>query len=139
LKENPGMARRVILTLMIAAFLTVAVPGALANSRWPSRATALNSTLGWFKAINSHDREKLLFYVAASAQDQMGWATPSAAWSKFTDLRCKTRKTSGQSSADVRCFFHESASPTEGNPDSFWDIYLRRTHSGWLVYSHGQG
>jgi hypothetical protein len=39
----------------------------------------------------------------------------------------------------VRCFFHESASPTEGNPDSFWDIYLRRTHSGWLVYSYGQG
>ena len=133
------MARRVILTLLAAAFLTVAVPGALANSRWPSRATPLSSTLGWFKAINSHDRTKVLFYVAASAQDQMGWATPSAAWSKFNNLRCKTLTTSGQSSADVRCTFHESASPTEGNPDRFWDIYVRHTHSGWLIDSYGQG
>ncbi len=133
------MSRRVILTLVIVAFLTVAVPGAQANSRWPSRATPLSSTLGWFKAINSHDRKKLLFYVAASAQDQIGWARPSSAWSKFTNLRCKTLKTSGQSSADVRCTFHESASPSEGNPDSFWDIYLRHTHSDWLIYSYGQG
>jgi hypothetical protein len=124
------MARRLALTLMLAAFLTVDVPDALANSRSPSRATPLSSTLGWFKAIKSHDRKKLLSYVAASAQDQMGSARPSAAWSKFTNLRCKTLKTSGQRSARVRCTFHESASPTEGNPDSFWDIYLRHTHGG---------
>ncbi len=70
---------------------------------------------------------------------QNGLGTPSAAWSKFTDLRCKTRKSSGRSSADVRCTFHESVSPTEGNPDSFRDIYLRHTSSGWLIYNYGQG
>ena len=70
----------------------------------------------------------------------MGWAQqPSAAWSKFTNLHCKTRKTSGRSLADLRCTFRESASPTEGNPDSFWDVYLRHTKSGWLIYSYGQG
>jgi hypothetical protein len=139
LKENPSMGRRVILTLMTAACLTVAVPTALAGSRWPSRATPLSSTLGWFRAINAHDRKRLLFYVATSAQDQMGWATPSTAWSKFTNLRCQTRRTSGSSSADVRCTFHESAEPTDADTVSFWDIYLRRTHSDWLIDSYGQG
>ena len=124
---------------MIAAFLTMTAPGSQANSRWPSRATPLSSTLGWFQAINSHNPKKLLFYVAASAQNQMGWTQASAAWSKFTDLRCKTRTTSGQNSADVRCTFHESVSPTVGNPASFWDIYLRHTSSGWLIYNYGQG
>ena len=133
------MTKRLILTLMIAAFLTITAPGALADARWPSRATPMNSTLGWFRAINSHNRKRLLFYVATSAQDQMGWARPSVAWSKFTDLHCKSLKTSVRSSAEVLCTFHESASPTEGNPDSFWDIYLRRTSSGWLIYSYGQG
>lgn len=132
------MARRLIPSLLITALLTIAVPGALASSRWPSRATPLDSTLGWFKAINSHNRRRLLSYVAPSARDQMGWARPLAAWPKFTDLHCRTRKGSGRS-ADVRCSFHESAAPTEGNPDSFWDIYLRQTSSGWLIYNYGQG
>lgn len=133
------MSRRLVFMLITVAVLSIAVPGALAKARWPSRATPLSSTLGWFKAINAHDRGKLLSYVAASAQDQMGWAQPSAAWGKFTDLRCKIRKASGRSSADVRCTFHESASPTEGNPDSFWDVYLVHSRAGWLINSYGQG
>lgn len=133
------MRRRLIATLITLTVLSLAVPGALAKSRWPSRATPLSSTLGWFKAINAHDRSRLLFYVAASARDQMGWARPSAVWSKFTDLHCKTRKTSGRTSADVRCAFHESASPTEGNPASGWDVYLVHSRAGWLINSYGQG
>jgi hypothetical protein len=133
------MTRRLIPSLMITALLTIAVPGALAKSRWPSRATSLSSTQGWFKAINAHNRKQLLSYVAPSARDQMAWAQPSSAWAKFTDLHCKTRKSAGRSSADVRCTFHQSASPTEGNPDSLWDIYLRHTSSGWLIYNYGQG
>lgn len=133
------MSRRLISTLVAVVVLSTAVPAALANSRWPSRATPLSSTLGWFKAINAHDRSKLLFYVAASAKDQMGWARPSVAWSKFTHLHCKTRKVSGRTSADVRCTFHESASPTEGNPDNFWDVYLVHSRAGWLINNYGQG
>lgn len=125
--------------LITVAVLNGTVPATMAKSRWPSRATPLSSTLGWFRAINAHDRSRLLFYVAASARDQMGWAQPSAAWGKFTDLRCKTRKTSGRSSADVRCTFHESASPTEGNPDTFWDVYLAHSRGGWLINNYGPG
>lgn len=132
------MHRRLIASLIPLAFLTMNAPVALANSRWPSRATPLASTLGWFKAINAHNRSKLLFYVAPSAQDQMGWARSSVAWSKFTDLRCTTRERSSRN-ADLRCAFHESTSPTEGNPDNFWDVYLHRTRGAWLIYSYGQG
>jgi hypothetical protein len=133
------MTRRLSFSLIVVACLTVAVPGAVAKASWPSRSTPLSSTLGWFKAINAHDRRQLLFYVASSAQDQMGWAAPSVAWSKFTDLHCKTLKTSSGSRAEVLCTFHESASPSEGNPDTFWDVYLHHAGGGWLIYSYGQG
>jgi hypothetical protein len=134
-----GMTRRLFCSLTVFALLTIADPGAVAKASWPSRSTPLSSTLGWFKAINAHDRQQLLFYVAPSAQDQMGWARPSVAWSKFTDLHCKTIKTSSRSRTEVLCTFHESASPSEGNPDNFWDVYLRHASGGWLIYSYGQG
>jgi hypothetical protein len=27
----------------------------------------------------------------------------------------------------------------EGNPDNFWDVYLRHTKIGWLIDGYGQG
>lgn len=69
----------------------------------------------------------------------MGWAKPGLAWSKFTHLRCRLLPSSTRHRAIVYCSFHESASPTEGNPDSFWDVYLRHTRNGWLIDSYGQG
>jgi hypothetical protein len=68
----------------------------------------------------------------------MSWARPSVRWSKFTRLRCRTSKTSTRSHANVLCTFHESASPVEGNPDTFWDIDLRHTNSGWMIDNYGQ-
>jgi hypothetical protein len=41
--------------------------------------------------------------------------------------------------ADVFCSFLESASPVEGNPDTFWDVELQRTSRGWLIDNYGQG
>jgi hypothetical protein len=26
-----------------------------------------------------------------------------------------------------------------GNPDAFWDVYLRRTRGVWLIDGYGQG
>jgi hypothetical protein len=84
-----------------------------------------------------------VFYVSFCCQGDghraARWARPSVAWSKFTDLHCKTLKTSSRSSAEVLCTFHESSSPSEGNPDSFWDVDLRHTSRGWLIYSYCQG
>jgi hypothetical protein len=132
------MPRRLIAAFLLVAAWATAVPGALAKPAWPSRATPLSSTLGWFQAINAHNRSKLLFYVAPSARDQMGWARPSVAWSKFTNLHCTTRTASG-SSSDQRCTFHESPSPSDAEIDTFWDVYLHRTRGNWLIYSYGQG
>ena len=110
-------------------------------TRWPTRTTPLSSTLGWFRAINSHNRRRLLFYVAPDARDQMGWARPSTAWSRFTDLRCRrvTLPVSTRTRVYINCSFNESASADEGNPDSFWNVQLERTDSGWLIDSYGQG
>ena len=138
-KRILGMTRRLFVSLIVIAFVTFAVTGAVASASPPSRSTPLSSTLGWFKAINAHDRPRLLFYVASSARDQMGWARPSVDWPKFTDLHCKALKNSSRTRAEVLCTFHESASPSEGNPDSFWDVYLHHAGSGWLIYSYGQG
>jgi len=100
-------------------------------------ATAFDS--GWFKAINAHDRRQLLFYVAPTARYVMAWAQPRVAWSKFTHLRCQRLKTSTRRRATVSCTFHESASPVEGNPDTFWDVELRHAKIGWLIDNYGQG
>ena len=127
------------LSLVLIALGGVLAGTASAATAWPSRSTPRGSTLGWFKATNAHDRQRLLFYVAPSARNQMGWATPTASWPKYTDLHCWTRGRSTSSRADLRCTFHESASPTGGNPWNFFDVYLRRFKRIWLIVSYGQG
>ena len=69
----------------------------------------------------------------------MGWARPTVRWSRFTHLRCRQLGSSTSREALIACSFHESASPAEGNPDSFWDVHLRRTPRGWLIDNYGQG
>ena len=134
------MIRRAGITAgVLTAVFALSATSALAGSHWPSRRTALSSTRGWFDAINHHNRHRLLSYVARSAIDQMGWAEPRTKWSKFTHLRCRLLPASDRRRAIVYCSFHESKSPSEGNPDSFWDVFLRRTATGWLITSYGQG
>lgn len=106
------------MTAVLIVLVTVFVGTASAAGEWPWRSTPCGSTLGWFRAINAHDRQRLLFYMARSARSQMGSATPSRSWPKFTKLHCRSRRKSTSSNADLRCFFHETSSPAEGNPDS---------------------
>lgn len=134
------LGRLRVFVIVLVTIVTSAAPAAQANTAWPSRSTPLNSTQGWFKAINAHNRRQLLFYVAPRAREQMGWARPTVPWSKFTDLRCQLRHSPAKSrQADVRCTFQESASPTEGNPDTFWDVELTHTRTGWLIDNYGTG
>ncbi len=126
------------MTVALIVLGTVFTGTALAGTGWPSRATPRGSTLGWFKAINAHDRQRLLFYVAPSARNQLSWATPTASWSKFTDLHCRSVKTSTPN-ASVMCAFHESSSPTEGNPSSRWGVQLHRFKRSWLIVNYGEG
>jgi hypothetical protein len=136
----PCVARNTLASAAaVIACLAAAACGSAAPVRWPSRATPLNSTFGWFEAINAHARQRLLSYVAPSARYMMAWARPSAQWSKFTDLHCHAAKSPGHDQARVDCIFNESASPTEGNPDTAWGVSLRYTVQGWLIDNYGQG
>lgn len=133
------MRRGLSLSLMGVVFLTVGLGGASATTSWPSRTTPVSSTIGWFKAINAHDRKHLLYYVAAGARRQMGWAEPSHTGPKFTAVDCRCINVS-DTGAHLRCTFKESGSPSVvGNSDTFWDVYLRRTRGVWLIESCGQG
>ena len=67
------------LVLVLAA--TGCASGVAEAGSSTSRATPVGSTLGWFAAINAHNRQRLLSYVAPSAEDQMGWARPNKSWS----------------------------------------------------------
>lgn len=128
-----------LLSLIVVVSVAVAVGQADATTGWPSRSGPVSSTLGWFKAINAHDRKHLLYYVAPSARAQMGWAQPSHAWPKFTHLRCRRRKVRS-TNADIRCTFHESGPPAVvGNPDTLWDVYLHAKRGVWLISGYGQG
>jgi hypothetical protein len=105
-------------------------------------ATPLGATLGWFAAINAHDRPKVDSYFTGAFG--LAWTAADKRWSRFTDLHCKRLKVPSAvlphaADVDIRCTFHESASPTEGNPDSFWDVYMQKDGRRWLVDSYGQG
>lgn len=114
-------------------------PAPRAGAVWPSRRTPRSSTLGWFDAINAHDRSRLLSYVAPDARGQMAWARPAVPWSKFTDLHCHPQHLplSTRTRTFINCTFDESESPVEGTPDSFWNVELRAAHSGWLIEAYG--
>ncbi len=128
-----------VLSLIAVVLLPAVASAADANTPWPSRSAPLNSTLGWFKAINAHDRMHLLRYVAPSAQDEMAWAQPPRAWARFTALHCRRISVSARN-AHLRCTFDEHGSTAVvGTRDAFWDISLRRTREIWLIDNYGQG
>jgi hypothetical protein len=136
------MLKRVSLLMLIGSALVVAGCGSTTHTS--THSTAIGSARGWFAAINAHNRRMLLLYVAPIAKDQMGWALPSEAWPKFTDLNCKLKKVPAAvlpepDDVDVRCTFHESAAQTEGEPSTMWDVYLHQSGAKWLIDSYGEG
>jgi hypothetical protein len=138
------MTRRIALTAMASCVLGAAgcgSQGSLVGSRVtrvPASGNPLQVTVGWFSAINAQDAPLARSYFTPEARPQMDWSGPPSQWSSFTKLHCETVSTTSRS-AEVRCTFDESASPSEGNPDSFWDVYLTDTPRGWLIDSYGQG
>ena len=94
----------------------------------------------WFGAINSHDVAAARQLFEPSQVDQIAWMNqPAVDQSKFTNVRCHAASL-GAKSAVVSCTFSESASPTEGNPSTFWTISFRRAPGGeWLIDNYGQG
>ncbi len=106
----------------------------------PAFATPLAATLSWFAAVNAKDRAAAVAHFVPADASMMGWGNgDTSTWSTFTRLRCKPLS-SGAASATVYCSFDESQSPSEGNPGTFWTVWLaRQTDGRWLINNYGQG
>jgi hypothetical protein len=101
--------------------------------------TPVQTAMAWFHAINTDNVAAADALFVPSQVQQIAWMDqPRADLSTFSDVRCSSTSTSANA-ASVRCTFNESASPTEGNPDSFWSIYMQKATSGrWLINAYGQ-
>ena len=124
----------------------LASPAAPARSAAPAASpvasftTPLQATLSWFAAVNAKDRAAAVAHFLPARADQMNWGGgDTATWSTFTGVRCQTTSQAAASAA-VYCSFAESASPSEGNPDSSWTVWLDRQPDGrWLIEDYGNG
>jgi hypothetical protein len=128
------VAGAVVLGLALAGCGSAPVqpPGAVYQS-------AEQATVSWFYAINHKDKADTVAHLTRAAEQQAGWgAIPTSKWSTFSALHCKLVSQASRT-ASVRCTFAESPSPSEGNPDTFWTVYLTRVHHRWLINSYGQG
>lgn len=98
------------------------------------------AALSWFSAINDKNMAAVVSHLTRAAARRTGWVSvdPST-WSTFSALHCKPAIRQSTISASVYCAFKESKSPSEGNPDSFWTVYLHRQPDGrWLITDYGQ-
>lgn len=76
---------------------------------------------------------------SSAAVSGCGVPQDTSTWPVFSNLRCKPAGR-GARTASVYCTFSESQAPAEGNPDSFWTVYLQRQPGGrWLIDNYGQG
>jgi hypothetical protein len=125
---------------IVASGLLLSACGSAGDSSAHQTQTPTQVALAWFGAINSHNVGVAKELFEPSQQDQISWMDqPATDQSTFSDIHCKPMKGSDVR-ANVLCTFVESASPTEGNPDTFWTIsFVRGTNHEWLISSYGQG
>jgi hypothetical protein len=103
-------------------------------------STPLLAARSWFQSINDKNLTAAEDHFVPAARDMMDWGGgDTSTWSTFTDLHCRTLS-DNRGRATVLCNFVESASSSEGNPDSFWTVSLQRQAPGiWLINNYGQG
>lgn len=132
--------RLVVLIICIAIFASACSSGDAGRRATGSRPLSpVETALGWFHAIDSHNVSVARSYFVPSQRQQIAWMNdPSSDLPKFTSIRCKPESTSVGTAA-VRCTFKESSAPDEGNPDTFWSVYMKRVSGGrWLINGYGQ-
>jgi hypothetical protein len=100
---------------------------------------SVETAVAWFHAINTDDVNAARALFMPSQRQQIAWLDqPRSDLSTFSNLHCRSTSTSAEH-ASVLCTFKESASPTEGNPDAFWSVYMQRASTGgWLINNYGQ-
>lgn len=137
MRRGPGLCLAVV---CVAAFLSSCSSRTTPRSASPPGPD--RAALAWFAAINSNNAASVRSMMLPGSAAEQSWFAgrwaPSQ-WPAFTRVSCRPLADSGDN-ARVECSFDESQAPSVGNPDSFWDIGLRRGPSGsWLVSSYGQG
>ena len=134
-------SRRSTLAILAAGLLLSGCGFGDASTARPSTKyeTPTQVAMAWFNAINSNDVRAAHRLFEPSQVEQIAWMNePAADQSKFTNIHCR-RTSLTVDSATVLCTFAESASPTEGNPDTLWSISFHRSLSnGWLIDNYGQ-
>jgi hypothetical protein len=133
-------SRRALSAVFISGlFLSACGSGAAARTS-TSTSTPSQVALKWFKAIDTHNVLAADRLFAPSQVGEIAWMKqPAKDQSKFTVVRCHTTVVTSQRAA-VLCTFTESASPTEGDPVTFWSISFQRgAMNQWLINNYGQG
>jgi hypothetical protein len=133
------MMRRALTGTAILAALGLAGCSSTPSEAPARPLTPVETAMAWFHAINTDDVPTARGLFVPSQRQQIAWLNqPKSDLSTFTHLHCGSTSTSSER-ASVKCTFRESASPTEGNPDSFWSIYMQRAPGGhWLINGYGQ-
>ena len=141
MRAGADVTRRGIQTIALIELLAAGVLlTACGDSPTPSAdETPLAAAQSWFGSINAKDLQAAQDHFVPSARDQMDWGGgDTATWSTFTNVHCRSVWQTA-TAATVHCTFLESASPSEGNPDTYWTIDLVRSRSGqWLIDNYGQ-
>jgi hypothetical protein len=124
----------------LASAAPASAAGATAPVSTAAYGTPLQATLSWFAAVNAKDRAAAVAHFVPADAGMMNWGNgDTSTWSTFTRLRCQPLSQDA-ASAVVYCSFDESQSPSEGNPDTFWSVWLARQPDGrWLIDNYGQG
>jgi len=138
---RPMISRRLVGLFAFVAILASACSSA--DAMPPATATKhlspVQTALIWFHAINTHNVSAARSLYVPSQRRQIAWVSdPSSDLPRFSSIRCKP-ESSTVGSAAVRCTFKESSAPDEGNPDTFWSVYMQRASRGrWLINGYGQ-
>jgi hypothetical protein len=114
--------------------------GVASNSSSNQVETPSHVALAWFKTINANDVRAADKLFAPAQRSQISWMKePASDQSTFTDVQCHTTRRTATFAAAL-CTFVESASPTEGQPVSFWSVEFKKGPTGnWLIDNYGQG
>jgi hypothetical protein len=105
----------------------------------PENVTAVQTSNAWFRAINAKNQDEVVSFFRHP--DHFGWGQgkPSG-WPTFSNVHCRSGVTIPAGETTVQCTFNESATPSAGNIDKFWNISLSRgRHATWLIDNYGQG
>lgn len=132
-----GITKALIaVALLTGGCASGATPAGTSVSAFDTPTTA---TLSWFAAVNHKDLQAALAHFEADSAHMADWSGGPSSWPTFSSVQCQPESET-KSDARVSCTFQESDAPAVGNPDSWWDVYLRQQEDGrWLIDNYGQG